>query len=124
MIALRRVELREIYLPPNATVVIARQKRFYSKLVYRAICDIVNYRDSDKPKKREIYEQAREWMYNGFDTEKCEDEEAFARLRKCDEAMSFETACSMLKWDPDWVRVRVKKLTRKDLERIGRNGLI
>lgn len=126
MIAIRKVEVEEVdeQLPLNATVVLARQKKFYSKLIYRAICDIVNYRDSEDPKNLEIYEHAREWMYNGFATEEHEDRAIYEKLKGADDAMSFETACSMLKWDPDWVREHVKSLTRADLEHIGRNGLI
>lgn len=111
-------------LPLDARVILARQKRFYAKLVYRAICDIVNYKDSEEPKNVEICEHAKEWMYNGFDTEDCEDKGMYVKLKLADDSMSFETACSMLEWDPAWVRERVKFLTRRDLERIGRNGLI
>jgi hypothetical protein len=111
-------------LPLNTTVVLARQKRFYSKLIYRAICDIVNYRDSQDEEKREIHCMAVEWMYHGVKVEECDDDALRMQLQAFDDAMSFETACSMLKWDPDWVREKVKKLTRYDLEHIGRNGLI
>ena len=128
MIAIRVPEVvavvGEHQLPPNATVVLARQRRFYSKLVYRAICDIVNYRDATDPRLVEIYTHAYVWMYDGFETEECEDPEVYKQLRCYDEAMSFDTACSMLKWDPSWVREKVKLLTRFDLDHIGRNGLI
>lgn len=111
-------------LPPDAQVLLARQRRFYSKLVYRAICDIVNYHDAEKPQDREAHESAMVWMYNGVETAKCEDWKTWRSLKELDDVMSFETACSALDWDPDWVREKVKLLTKKDLAHIGRNGLI
>jgi len=110
------------YLPPDAQIIIARQKRFYSKLIYRAICDIVNYRNTERREFIEHYKSAVEWMYNGTDVN--EDKSVQVELRVLDDAMSFDTACNLLGWDPDWVRLKVKKLTKKDLEHIGRNGLI
>lgn len=124
MIALRKPVVTQRQLPPDAHTILVRQKRFYSKLIYRAICDIVNYRDAVDEDKREIHCTAVEWMYDGVQVEDCEDDELKAKLQNFDDAMSFETACSMLRWDPDWVREKVKKLTRHDLEHIGRNGLI
>lgn len=103
----------------DSNVVIARQRRFYSKLIYRAICDIVNYRNSKSDEHTEIYESAVDWMYNGPDPV-----EEYETMCDFDDVMAFTTACSMLKWDPDWIRKKVKKLTRRDLEHIGRNGLI
>ena len=111
-------------LPPDAQVLLARQRRFYSKLVYRAICDIVNYKDAEKPQDREAHESAMVWMYNGVETAKCDDWDTWRKLKELVDVMSFETACSALDWDPDWVRERVKLLTKKDLAHIGRNGLI
>lgn len=111
-------------LPPDAKITLAQQKRFYSKLVYRAICDIVNYRDSERPKFVDFYKSAYEWMYHGVETEELEDKEMWKLMKSFDDALSFETACSVLCWDPEWVREKVATLTRKDLERIGRNGLI
>lgn len=111
-------------LPPDAQVLLARQRRFYSKLIYRAICDIVNYRDSIKPQDIEVHESAMVWMYNGVETEVCEDDETWQELKALDDVMSFETACFALDWDPSWVREKVKLLTKKDLAHIGRNGLI
>lgn len=129
MIALRKPpakksKKKKVKLPPDAHIILTRQKRFYSKLIYRAICDIVNYRDSKDEEKLEIHCAAVEWMYDGMKVEDCDDDILRAKLKIFDDAMSFETACSMLKWDPDWVRTRVRRLTRKDLEHIGRNGLI
>ena len=121
---IRKNNRRVSKLPPDAQVVLARQRRFYSKLIYRAICDIVNYRDAMKPQDREIHESAMVWMYNGVETSKCEDEETWRRMKEFDDVMSFETACSALDWDPSWVREKVKGLTKKDLAHIGRNGLI
>lgn len=111
-------------LPPDTTVIIARQKRFYSKLIYRAICDLVNYKDSKRPGAEEIYESAYEWMYNTFEPEECDEDDPQAKLRQLGDVMSFQAACYLLKWDPCWVRERVLLLTKKDLEHIGRNGLI
>lgn len=121
---IKKNKLHVSKLPPDAQVVLARQRRFYSKLIYRAICDIVNYRDARKAQDREIHESAMVWMYNGVETSECEDEETWRRMKEFDDVMSFETACSVLDWSPSWVREKVKALTKKDLAHIGRNGLI
>lgn len=121
---IRKNEVYLSQLPPDTQVVLARQRRFYSKLIYRAICDIVNYKDAAKPQDQEIHESAMVWMYDGVETLKCSDEMEWRRLKELDDVMSFETACDTLEWDPGWVRERVKKLTKRDLAHIGRNGLI
>lgn len=121
---IRKGKVRRGKLAPDAQVVLARQRRFYSKLIYRAICDIVNYRDAVKAQDREAHESAVVWMYDGVETQMCDDEAEWKQLKELDDVMSFETACSALEWDPGWVREKVKTLTKHDLAHIGRNGLI
>lgn len=108
-------------LPPE--IVLGRLKRFYMKLVYRAICDYVNYKGSSATKYAKIYESAREWIYDEVTTEVW-DKALEADLRACDDTASFDSVCSILGWDPDWIRSAIQRLKKSDLERIGRNGLI
>ena len=82
-------------------------------IIVRSLRDLVNYRDSSRPKFRKIYEEVHAWMYL---------EQPNYHDDPLDQLMSFEGICGILGWDPDWLRERAKSLTKADLDRLGRNG--
>lgn len=82
-------------------------------IALRAIRDVVNYRDSKKPKHRKIYEEVYSWMY--LERVKPTDD-------PLDQLMSFEGICGILSWSPSWLREHVKDVTKADLAKLGRNG--
>lgn len=82
-------------------------------IALRAIRDVVNYRDSKKPKHKKIYEEVYSWMYL---------EEVKPTDDPLDQLMSFEGICDILGWSPNWLRRHVKDLTKADLAKLGRNG--
>lgn len=99
--------------------------KLLAKLVLRAICDVVNYRNSCDDDRKAIHDAAYRWMYveNGYDSELVEDDkEKEQSLRKYDQLMSFENICDTLGWDPDWVRERTKTLTKRQLRRVIKNN--
>lgn len=102
--------------------------RLLGKLVFRAICDIVNNRGTGDDSKRQVHDSAYRWMYveDGYDPDLVEDDsEMEAALRAYDRLMSFENICGTLGWDPDWVRDETKALTKESLRRaIKNNGLM
>lgn len=108
-------------------------KKFLAKMLYRAICDFVNYKKSRNIKSKLLYEEARTWIYN-IEADQDNDQPPLPdecpscwtnkELCKADRYMSFETICDILGWNAEWVRVRIGRLTRVDLQRIGKNGVL
>lgn len=99
--------------------------KLLAKLVLRAICDVVNYRNSPDEDRRSIHDSAYRWMYveDGYDAELVENDKDLEKsLRKYDQLMSFENICDTLGWDPDWVRERTKTLTKRQLRRVIKNN--
>ena len=114
-------------LDPFREIERTQLSKLLGKLVFRAICDVVNYRDSDKPGRRAIHDAAYRWMYieDGYDSELVvESDELEEVLRGYDQLMSFDSICGTLGWDPDWVREATKHMTKDQLRKaIKNNGL-
>lgn len=119
--------MMQMSLDPTRELERIQLTKMLGKLVFRTICDIVNYRDSQNPDLRKIHDAAYRWMYveDGYDPELVEDDEDLEKaLRDFDQLMSFESICGTLGWDPDWVRNETKALTKAALRKaIKNNGL-
>lgn len=106
-----------------------RQKKFLVKIIYRAICDYVNYKRSRSKNGKLMFAEARQWLY-GPEPECLLPPENAPKcwtpkeLRKAERSMSFEVICDILGWDTGWARKEIDKLTRADLKRIGKNGVL
>lgn len=108
-------------------------KKFLTKVLYRAICDFVNYKKSRNNKGKQLFEEANIWIYGPEprpeDSQPPPDDEhppcwTLRELSKADQYMSFATICDILGWDTGWVRERIGRLTRADLQHIGKNGVL
>ena len=102
-------------------------------LILRAIRDYVCYKKSKCKKRKKIYTDVAEWMYGVPEDAPIDDlpdlppdmspEEARRFLRVSEQIMSFEGICELLGWSPSYIRAEVKRLTPRDLARLGRNGV-
>ena len=125
------VALEERRCTPYTRVDLEREKKFHAKFLYRAICDYVNYRNSKSKGAKELFQAARDWIYGPSpNEEECVPPEGAPscwdsrELYRAEFAMSFEGICADLDWDADWTRRNIKKLTKSDLKRIGKNGVL
>jgi hypothetical protein len=126
---------------------IRQLKLMAARLIFRALCDYVHnkkWANGHRPKNKRdrtnkaSFEAARDWLFDSSTEdlelvclEKIEDgflsvDEAAEFLSSMEEElMSFEAACDILKWSPDWVRRRIPRLKAADLRRVGKkNGFL
>jgi hypothetical protein len=103
-----------IVSPPSAQVSMEHaEKLLLAAILRRAAYDIAYYRGSRNLKARRWWENAHRWMFG---------EDAFAEVRTSeetamDEYMSFHNICFMLNEDPNRIRRKTLRLTKKDVRK-------
>ena len=100
-------------------------------IIIRAIRDYKEYEDSEDEKKRKVYLEAKEWIFDSefyevpeVKPEKCTCDKISKYCPFCiwvDQVTSFDTLCETVGWDPCNVRNGILKLQKRDLRRLGRS---
>jgi len=110
-----------------------------ARMVYRALCDFVHnkkWSNGSVPKTKrdkrckDLYEQADIWIHGipvdtpvpplEIEDDFITEDEARIVLDAFERLMSFDSACGILGWDPDWVRKHLPGLTPEQLRRVGK----
>jgi len=119
-------------------------KNAAARMIFLALMDYVHNRrwsNGRRPKNKRdrsnkvIYEEARSWLFDslvetcdGSDVDSEDDLSAAAvagALNELEHLMSFESACGILGWDPQWLRDRIPSLNEEDLRRVAKkNGFL
>jgi len=115
-------------------------RKTMSRLVFRALCDFVHNKEwanGKRPKTKrdrrckDLFEEARAWIYglplpptppHSIEIEDDFISEAEARtvLDALEHLMSFDSACGILGWDPEWVRSMLPALTPDRLRKVSK----
>jgi hypothetical protein len=110
-----------------------------ARMVFRALLDYVNNkkwsnghipRTKRDRKCKDLYEQADIWIHGrkidvpppplDIENDFIPESEARLILETFERLMSFDSACGILGWDPDWVRKMLPGLTPEQLRRVGK----
>lgn len=84
-----------------------QEKLLLASIIRRAAYDIALYRHSKSLPKKRLYLDALAWMLRDDDS----------RLHPEDRFTSFRNICMLLDQDPDTIRRKSLKLTRKDVKK-------
>lgn len=110
-----------------------------ARMVFRALLDYVNNkkwsngripRNKRDRQCKDLYEQADIWIHGRtidtpippleIEDDFISEDEARVVLDTFECLMSFDSACGILGWDPDWVRSMLPGLTQEQLRRVGK----
>jgi len=85
-----------------------QERLLLAAILRRACYDIALYKSSKKLKYRRVYIGAYRWMFDDTESQ---------RLHPADRFTSFLNVCTILDQDPETVRKKTLKLTRKDVKK-------
>lgn len=85
------------------------ERLLLASILRRACYDIALYKSSRRLKDRRLYIAAYQWMFTHNDPRKMHPDDRFT---------SFINICTILDQDPDEIRKKTLKLTRKDVKKI------
>jgi hypothetical protein len=127
-------------LPQHFHDELPQLRKTMARMVFRALLDYVHnkkWANGKVPKTKrdrrckDLFEETRAWIFDlPLPTDACgvleiegdfvSEAEARVILDSFERLMSFESACGILGWDPDWVRSRLPALTVEQLRRVGK----